>query len=110
VRELASVIERLVVFERDERIEARHLASLADRVSEPPSLPLTSVPAESLCTLRRLTQAYTEQVLAKTGGDKQRAAEILGVDLSTLYRWERAKQTPRRRHSITRDTPPPSSA
>jgi two-component system, NtrC family, response regulator HydG len=110
VRELASVIERLVVFERDERIEAHHVAFLADRASEPaPTLPLTSVPAESLCTLRRLTQAYTEQVLAKTGGDKQRAAEILGVDLSTLYRWERARQSPRA-HSVTRDTPPPSSS
>jgi hypothetical protein len=29
-------------------------------------------------------------VLAETGGDRERAAEIVGIDLSTLYRWLRA--------------------
>ncbi len=119
VRELASVIERLVVFERDETIEARHLAFLANRPRETaPTLPLSGVPAESLWTLKRLTQVYTEQVLAKTGGDKARAAEILDVDLSTLYRWERAKRSSRKRRSgsyeavgFARDeAPPPSSS
>jgi len=117
VRELASVIERLVVFERDETIEARHLSFLANRPPESTRmLPLAGVPAESMWTLRRLTQAYTEQVLAKTGGDKARAAEILDVDLSTLYRWERAKRGSRRRRSgsfeaavAARDEAPPSS-
>jgi len=117
VRELASVIERLVVFERDETIEARHLSFLANRPPESTRmLPLAGVPAESMWTLRRLTQVYTEQVLAKTGGDKARAAEILDVDLSTLYRWERAKRGSRRRRSgsfeaavAPRDEAPPSS-
>jgi two-component system response regulator HydG len=116
VRELASVIERLVVFERDQRIEARHLAFLAGRrrSSSPQMIPVGAA-AESLWTLRRLTQAYTEQVLARTGGDKQRAAEILDVDLSTLYRWERSKKGGRRRRTGTvddavtsRDSTPPS--
>jgi transcriptional regulator with PAS, ATPase and Fis domain len=27
-----------------------------------------------------------------TGGNKEQATQILGVDLSTLYRWQRARQ------------------
>jgi hypothetical protein len=34
---------------------------------------------------------YTEWVLAETGGDKARAAEILGIDLLTLNRWRRLR-------------------
>ena len=120
VRELASVIERLVVFGREEKIEARHLSSLAQSPpSSPPPLLLSAMPTEALWTLRRLTEAYTEQVLAQTGGNKQRAAEILDVDLSTLYRWQRGGKSPRKRARETardaadkrssRDTVPPSS-
>ena len=78
-------------------------------------LPLAFAPAESLWPLRRMMQAYTEQVLAKTGGDKARAAEILDVDLSTIYRWERAKRTPAKRRrtmaeaAFVQEDAPPSS-
>jgi two-component system response regulator HydG len=104
VRELASVIERLVVFEREERIESRHLSFLSKGPQVSPSaLPLSGSPAESLWTLRRMTQVYTEQVLAQTGGDKQRAAEILDVAVSTLYRWEHRKSSRKRRRDVVKD-------
>jgi two-component system, NtrC family, response regulator HydG len=108
VRELASVVERLVVFARDERIEVHHLFFLSKGPEPAPEL----VPADAQWTLRRVTQAYTEQVLAQTGGNKQRAAEILDVDLSTLYRWERSRAGARKRREaagVPLEEPPPSS-
>jgi two-component system response regulator HydG len=36
--------------------------------------------------METIEQAYIKWVLAKTEGNKARAAEILGIDPSTLYR------------------------
>ena len=40
-------------------------------------------------TLRALTDEYVTLVLQEVGGDKPRAAEILGISKRTLYRWDR---------------------
>jgi two-component system response regulator HydG len=80
VRELANVIERAVVF------------GVVDvGTSAPTSTQSWSIPAGAPWTLRRLSRAYTEWVLAQSDGNKERAAAALGIDLSTLYRWQRAK-------------------
>jgi two-component system NtrC family response regulator len=39
--------------------------------------------------LRELTDEYVTLVLQEAGGDKARAAEILGISKRTLYRWDR---------------------
>ena len=36
--------------------------------------------------LKRKEKEYIEQILSSTGGDKEKAAETLKVNLSTLYR------------------------
>jgi two-component system response regulator HydG len=82
VRQLASFIERAVVFGVDEVIDVNHLPSVP-RASSAPVWPTSN---EEPWTLRRLNQVYTEWVLAEVGGNKERAAELLGVNLSTLYR------------------------
>jgi two-component system response regulator HydG len=87
VRELASAIERAVVFGVDETIDVKQLTSI------PKDAPVQTwpFPADSPWTLRRLSRAYTDWVLAETNGNKERAAAILGIDLSTLYRRRRAR-------------------
>ncbi len=47
-------------------------------------------------SLADLTEKYTEVVLAHTGGNKVRAARILGIDRKTLYR--RAERRARQAH------------
>jgi two-component system response regulator HydG len=88
VRELENAIERLVVLGRTSVVTRPDLKFLEDK---PPgeSWPTTE---GSLWTLKQMNNRYLDWVLARTDGDKVRAAGILNIDLSTLYRWERAKR------------------
>ena len=84
VRELRTVIERLCLLATRNVIEAddlpdriRQLARIGNFVSE-------AVRRQD--SLRDLERAYILEVLRTTGGNKSRAAEILGLDRKTLYR------------------------
>lgn len=89
VRELASAIERAVVFSSDDTLNLQHLSAIPESDG---TVPWWVPPShEPPWTLKRLSDAYVQWVLGQTAGDKHRCAEILGIDLSTLYRWQRAQ-------------------
>jgi two-component system response regulator HydG len=95
VRELQSTIERLVVLAMVEQLEPRHLALVDDELT-PPSGPRARgerPSGEELCCIDDLVHRHVDAVLAHTEGNKARAAKILGIDLSTLYRWQQKWQT-----------------
>jgi two-component system response regulator HydG len=92
VRELASVIERAVVFGTEESMASPSLAAPMRAAVAENAPPLWSSSTKTPSTLRTVSRAYTQWVLHQTGGDKERAAEILGIDLSTLYRWQRSSK------------------
>jgi two-component system response regulator HydG len=83
VRELKNVLACAVAFLDGSVLEARHLA--VPSTSEQPAaehvdhLPLGGIQLECI------ERAAIEQTLRQTGGNKTRAAELLGIAPSTLY-------------------------
>ena len=83
VRELENALERALVVAREQVIG---LAALPTRISEPGAAPLIGEEPPANPTLEVIERAYIAWVLRTEGGNKARAAEILGIDPSTLYR------------------------
>ena len=94
MRELQSTIERLVVLAMTDTLEPRHLALVDDELMPPTSAAVaTERRAPELCGIDELVHRHVDAVLAHTEGNKARAAKILGIDSSTLYRWQQKWQT-----------------
>jgi two-component system response regulator HydG len=83
VRELENALEHAAILSRDTDIDVGMLPS---RVREPKGLPLVGEKPPANPTLEVIEQAYIMWVLQAEGGNKTRAAEVLGIDPSTLYR------------------------
>ena len=83
VRELENVIERAVVLTEGSVIKPE---SLPDTLRETPSEPLINEAPPANPALEIIERAYIEHVLRAEAGNKTRAAEVLGIDPSTLYR------------------------
>jgi DNA-binding NtrC family response regulator len=82
VRELENALERAAVLSGEE-IGAEALPS---RLTEEVARPLVSDRLPPNPTLEIIERAYIHWVLQAEGGNKSRAAEVLGIDPSTLYR------------------------
>ena len=83
VRELENALEYAVVLSRGTLIEA---AQLPERITRRRREPLVAERVWDNPSLEVIERAYIMWVLQAEGGNKTRAAEILGIDPSTLYR------------------------
>ncbi len=108
VRELENAVERLVLFGNEETLGADAVA----RIVPPPDSTTTDASTSAagpttgagsaggpalppgldrpeIVPLRQLENEYIAWAVAKCGGNKTRAAELLGIDVSTIHRRER---------------------
>ena len=83
VRELENALEHAVVLSRGSLIEA---SALPERITKRRKEPLVAERSYRNPTLEVIERAYIMWVLQAEGGNKTRAAEVLGIDPSTLYR------------------------
>jgi two-component system response regulator HydG len=83
VRELENALERAAVLCGSDVIDPE---ALPERVREAPRPRLVADVQPPNPTMEVVERAYIEWVLHAEGGNKTRAAEVLGIDPSTLYR------------------------
>ncbi len=83
VRELENALEHAAVVSHDEVLTPD---TLPERVREPLPARLVDPELPPNPTMELIEQAYIQWVLQAEGGNKTRAAEVLGIDPSTLYR------------------------
>ena len=83
VRELENALERAAVLTKTEAID---VDALPTKITQPVATRVVSERAPLNPTLEVIERAYILWVLDSEGGNKARAAEVLGIDPSTLYR------------------------
>lgn len=83
VRELQNVMERAVVLTEDVIVEE---SVLPDRLTDADAEPLVQDRTPDNPSLEVIERAYIEHVIRAEDGNKTRAAEVLGINPSTLYR------------------------
>jgi len=95
VRELKNAVERAVAFCDGEELLPAHLpkrireyAPGNSRLLEGSTfLPSDLLRSEQLPSLRQMEELYARYVLDRVGGNKRRAASVLGVSRRTVYRY-----------------------
>jgi len=85
VRELRNVIERATILARGDLIEVAHLPALGNAPSAGPQAGATSVTISPGMTVDEAEQKLILATLDAAGGNKTRAAEMLGISLKTLH-------------------------
>jgi DNA-binding NtrC family response regulator len=83
VRELQNLIERAVVLSKAEALD---VGDFPDRLRQPTAAAAAETDTSPSPTLESIEKAYIYWVLNQTDWQKSKAAQILGIDNSTLYR------------------------
>ena len=83
VRELENALEHAITLSRGRTI---NVEAVPARVTRPKTAPIVTEKGHVNPTLDTIERAYIAWVLQSEGGNKSRAAEVLGIDPSTLYR------------------------
>jgi two-component system response regulator HydG len=96
VRELRNCIERAVALARFEDLVVDDLPSQVRDYTASHVLVASNDPSE-LVSLAEVERRYVDRVMQAVGGNKRQAAQILGLDRTTLYRkldrWSRGPRT-----------------
>ncbi|MBA3462789.1 MAG: hypothetical protein H0T46_22725 [Deltaproteobacteria bacterium] len=90
MRELENLIERLVVVGTTVEVGIGELTAIAPGITG--NHERFSLPRDKLATLREVEEEYIAWMIERCGGNKTRAAEILGIDPSTLHRRTRPRK------------------
>lgn len=83
VRQLAHVVERLVLLGRSEEASVAELPPILRDLAPAPGLDL----GEGVQPMLDVQRRYAQWALARLGGNRERTAEKLGVEEATLARW-----------------------
>jgi two-component system, NtrC family, response regulator AtoC len=91
VRELSNAVERAVTFTTEKWIRGADLPARMRRHRPGPGRDSNdpggfTAEAQGLCSLAEMERRYILHVLGLTGGNKRRAAAVLGIGRRTLYR------------------------
>jgi DNA-binding NtrC family response regulator len=95
VRELGNVIERMVIFKKSGVLEAAQLPAAIARPGSSSS-PVEELPAQGIDLRARVAQledSLIDQALQRTGGNRNAAAQLLGLNRTTLVEKLRRKRS-----------------
>jgi DNA-binding NtrC family response regulator len=83
IRELRNIVERCVILSDSPVMSWPEKHVTAEKADDTPGI---QFPEEDFPSLEKLEQEYIEHVLEYSGGKKTKAASILGIDKTTLWR------------------------
>lgn len=86
IRELENVIGSACMMADGDLVDVRDLPAPFQRLAPAPSAPIAGALPPDLISLDELNKRHAKAVLDYCAGNKSKAAEILGVTRSTLYR------------------------